>query len=356
MSVSTLTESRVYGRRLEFTLEQILPGIKNNIFVHSPGAAIYLSEVFDSMFGSVGAPGMGSGHRVQEGGESIRVQHQLGLNTTAKRLTGPWGQLDTTPSDTVRHSRANWTDYSATATFSERERLENKNSGLQIANLILNETNHAMMSLVALVAGDIYAGSPADGITDLDSLISASDSVQGIDGDVYSGNSQHPGFNTRGLNPRGTAVASIVFDGATAGTADSFAVAGVQNMRTAWLNATEGAIQPNAVITTHDIFSFYEGQITPQERFTNTNIGNLSFQNLAFKTAPVMPDPYCNSGAMYFVNTDKIYATILSGADFDRSEMRRPEQQESFTVPIMWKGNLVVEDRATSNKITSITA
>jgi hypothetical protein len=356
MSVATLSETRTYGRRLEYTLEQILPGIKNNIFVHSPGAAIFLSEMFDSMFGSVGAPGMGSGHRVQDGGESIRVQHNLGLNTTAQRLSGPWGTIDTSPSDTVRHSRANWTDYSSTATFNERERLENRNDSLAVANMILRETNHAMLSLVELVAGDVYVTGGPSSVTSLSELISANDTVQGLSGATYSGNSTHPGFNSRGLDARGTAVGSIDFDGATAGTSNSFAVAGVQNFRSAWLNCQEGAVKPNVILTTHAIFSFYEGQITPQERFTNTNIGNLSFENLAFKTAPVMPDPYCDSGSAYFVNTDKVYATVLGGADFDRAETRLPTDQEAFTTPIMWKGNLVVEDRATLNKITSITA
>jgi hypothetical protein len=333
MSVATLSETRTYGRRLEYTLEQILPGIKNNIFVHSPGAAIFLSEMFDSMFGSVGAPGMGSGHRVQDGGESIRVQHNLGLNTTAQRLSGPWGTIDTSPSDTVRHSRANWTDYSSTATFNERERLENRNDSLAVANMILRETNHAMLSLVELVAGDVYVTGGPSSVTSLSELISANDTVQGLSGATYSGNSTHPGFNSRGLDARGTAVGSIDFD-----------------------NCQEGAVKPNVILTTHAIFSFYEGQITPQERFTNTNIGNLSFENLAFKTAPVMPDPYCDSGSAYFVNTDKVYATVLGGADFDRAETRLPTDQEAFTTPIMWKGNLVVEDRATLNKITSITA
>lgn len=348
MSVATLTESRDYGRRLEYTLDRILPGIKNNVFVHSPIASMYLSQVFDQTFG--GGFQMGRGHRSQMGGESIRVEHNLGVNTSRKRLTGPWDTIDTTPSDTVRHSRANWTDYSVTATFNKREQLENRGE-YEIASMIENETKHSVLSLVDLAADDLYNnGALPNAITSLDQIISANDTIQGLSGATYTT------WNSRGLSARGTVVGSVTFDGSAAGYSDSFAVAGLQVMRVAWNNASEGALVPTSITTTYDVFSFYEGQITPQERYTSPNLGNLSFLNLAFKSAPVMPDPKATAGTMWFHNTDVTYLVCLEGADFDRDEAVRALEQESWTIPIMLKCNLVCEDRRLVNKWVNITA
>jgi hypothetical protein len=343
MSVTTLTESRVFGRRLEHTAEARLPGVKQNAFQHSPIAALMLGRTFDTMFGP--GPLSGAGIRVQPGGESVRIQHNLGTNSTAQFLAGPWGQTDTTPSDTVRHSRANWIDASATVTISERERLENQ-GGNQIVPIIQHEIENAVLSLVDIVADSFYDQQTL-GPTGLEQIASAGSetaSVQGLSGSTYAN------WNSRGVSARGTAAASVSF------ASGSFSAQGVADMRTSYNNASEGALAPKIGLTTYSVLEFYEGQIVPQERYTSPQMGNLSFMNLAFKDAVVVGDPKCTSATLYWVNPANAYAVALAGANFNNGEAHRAEKQEATNMQIMWKGQLVTEDRRLVNKVDSITA
>jgi hypothetical protein len=341
MSVATLTESREFGRRLEHTAEARLPGLAQNAFQHSPIAALFLGRTFDSAFGQ--GPLSGAGVRTQDGGESVRIQHNLGTNSTAQFLAGPWGQTDTTPSDTVRHSRANWIDASSTVTISERERLENR-GGNRIVPIIQAEMENATLSLVDIVADSLY-DVQTFGPTGLEQIASASGAaVQGLDGDTYTN------WNSRGVSARGTAAASVSF------ASGSFSPQGVSDMRTSYNNASEGALTPRIGLTTYSVLEFYEGQIVPQERYTSPQMGNLSFMNLAFKDAVVVGDPKCTSGTLYWVNPMSTFAVVLSGANFTNGEAHRAEKQEATNLQLMWKGQLVTKDRRLLNKINTITA
>jgi hypothetical protein len=308
MSVATLSETRVFGRRLEMTMEAILPRVKQNAFQHSPIVSAFLGRTFDTQFGT--GPMSGAGLRTQTGGESVRVQHNLGTNTTAQWLAGPWGQTDTTPSDTVRHSRANWTDGSATVTISARERLENQGDN-RIVPIIEFETNNAVLSLADLVGDSLYDQASATAITGLNQIIGANDSVQSLSGATYAN------WNSRGLS---------------------------------------GALMPTLGLTTYDILEFYEGAITPQERYTSTAVGNLSFLNLAFKNAAVVGDPKCPSGNFFWANPMLTYVVALAGANFSVGDAHRAEKQESTNVQIMFKAQMVTEDRRLVNQMTGITA
>jgi hypothetical protein len=341
MSVATLSETRVFGRRLEMTMEAILPRVKQNAFQHSPIVSAFLGRTFDTQFGT--GPMSGAGLRTQTGGESVRVQHNLGTNTTAQWLAGPWGQTDTTPSDTVRHSRANWVDGSATVTISARERLENAGDN-RIVPIIEFETNNAVLSLADLVGDSLYDQASATAITGLNQIVGANDSVQSLSGATYAN------WNSRGLSSRNTAAGSVTF------ASGGFTLQGVSDMRTSYNNATEGALMPTIGFTTYDILEFYEGAITPQERYTSTAVGNLSFLNLAFKNAAVVGDPKCPSGNFFWANPMLTYVVALAGANFSVGDAHRAEKQESTNVQIMFKAQLVTEDRRLVNQMTGITA
>jgi hypothetical protein len=285
-----------------------MPGLAQNAFQHSPIAALFLGRTFDAAFGS-----------------------------------GPLNGTDTTPSDTVRHSRANWIDASATVTISERERLENQ-GGNRIVPIIQAEMENATLSLVDIVADSLYDQSTL-GPTGLEQMATAGGAaVQGLDGDTYAN------WNSRGVSARGTAAASVSF------ASGSFSAQGVADMRTSYNNASEGALKPQIGLTTYSVLEFYEGQIVPQERYTSPQMGNLSFMNLAFKDAVVVGDPKCTSGTLYWVNPASTFAVALTGANFTNGEAHRAEKQEATNMQLMWKGQLVSKDRRLVNKINSITA
>lgn len=343
MSVATLSETRSFDRLLESTKDAIIRANPiDNVFDHSPLLAVMLGRLQNAQFGSVRMNGRGK--QVQTGGYSIEVKHNLGKNTTAKTLTGPWDTVTTDPSDTIRHSRANWKHYSVTATLSDTDLLVNTGPDA-LFNLMEFELKNALTSLGDLVGDHLYSnGSISTRVTSLQQLASANDTVQGL------ANSTYEPWRSRGVSARGTAPASISF------ASGSFAAQGRDDMLAAWDNSSEGAIEPHALFTTYAVGQSYESSLQPQERFTNTTLADGGFQNVAFKTAPLFKDSKCPSGEMYFINFDYYKAIVLGGADFTVGPWERSETQEARASKIMLKLNTVVLDRRFINKLTSITA
>ncbi len=340
MSVAVLSESRSFDRTLEFTRDAIMREVKDLAFDHSPLLSMMAGRLLNAEFGTVRMAGRGK--QVQVGGESVRIRHNLGKNTTAKTLTGPWDTVDTSPSDTVRGSRANWTHYSSTVTLSATDLIINRGADA-LSSLLDFEVRNSVTSLADLLGDHIYSGSAGTQVTGIDTLIGTG-TVQGLAPATYTE------FASRGLSARGTAVASVSF------ASGSFATQGISDMRTLWLNASEGAIQPQVTLSDYTTFSRYEGSLQAQERFTSTGLGDAGFQSLAFKTAPFMPDSKATSGSLYMLNLDFLKLIVLQGADFDAGPFTEAEQQEAKTSKVMWKGQLVIMDRRFCNRMTSITA
>lgn len=346
MSVTAQSETRNVDRILAFTRDAIMRKVKDQHFNHSPLLAAFTGELLGDFGRGMNA---GKAKRVQTGGESIVVRTNLGENTGAKVKSGPWDTNNTAPSDTVRYSRANWRFYSCPVTLSDHD-LRVNTGPEALSSLMEHEIMQGYRSVGELIATHLYENSGISGaITDLSTIIDASGSaVQGLDGDTYTD------WNSRGVSARGTAVASISF------ASGSFAAQGLDDMRIAYNNASEGSIQPQAIYCGWLPYGYYEGSLQPQERFTNTNIADAGFQQLAFKAAPVFPDSYIpdssSAGLMYFLNFDCIEFVALSGADFALGEFVRVENQSARVAQVETTGQLVVTARKYLNKLTTISA
>jgi len=223
------------------------------------------------------------------------------------------------------------------------------NTGAEaISSLVGFETELAVTSLADLPGDDGYDnGGVASAITDIDTLVSAGDVAQGLSGATYVN------WNARGVDGR-TAGASATFTPTTT----SFATAGLANMRTCYLNASEGGIQPNVILTTYDIFNWYEGSLTASQQFTNTNAADGAFTNLSYKQRPILPDDKCPSGTMYMlrIGEDGIQFCVLNGADFMAKDFKYAQDQEARVSEVQLKGNLICHNRKYSNKLTGLTA
>ena len=140
-------------------------------------------------------------------------------------------------------------------------------------------------------------------------------------------------------------------------TGGAFATVGMARMRTAWLNASEGSIQPSATLTTYDIFEAYEGSLTAQQRFTNTQAADASLTNLAYRMRPIMPDDKCPAQSLYMIRVgmDGIEFCVLGGADFAAKDFKYAQDQEARVSELQLKGNFIVHNRKYSNKITGLT-
>lgn len=335
--------TRVYNELLVTTSENIHPGIRENAINAHPVASLFVGKIGSALRGEIGNDGA-SGGAQKVSGESIRVNVKLGKNESAGWLASGFDQISMDTSDTARGTRANHKLLAGSVVISGSEMRQNSGDAA-VASLLNHKQDDTVSAAVDKWAEDALSTSTvANAITSIDSLISANDEVQGFSGGTFAN------WNSRGVSAKGTAAGSISFG------SGSFASQGISDMRQAWIGATEGSIHPNAILTTDLVYTYYEGSLTPNVRFEDVRMGDIGFQALQFKMAPIFHDPYVASGYMYFLNTDCLMVKHLPGALFDLSTMERGLNQDAFVAHVLFEGNLCTDGRKFQNKLTGITA
>lgn len=337
--------TRIYDELLVTTAEHIHPGIVENAIDNSPATSIFLGKIGAALNGAIGednAPAAAGAEAVT--GESIRVNVKLGKNDSFRWLSSGFGEISLDTSDTARGSRANF-KLGAGSVVIDGSTLRKNSGAAQIASILRHKQDDTVSSMVDYVGDAMLASSASpNAITSLLEIISANDEIQSLNGSTFTN------WNSRGISDKGTAPGSISF------ASGSFASRGISDFRAAFMNAEEGSIKPNVILTTDSIFRFYEGSLTPQVRFESLNVGDMSFNQLRFKDAPIFHDPKVPSGTALFLNTDFIGMKHLPGALFDISPMERGNNQDAFVAPVLFEGQLCCSARKYQNKLTGITA
>lgn len=349
MPIADMSETRTQNEILSTTAEAIHPGILENALDAHPGVSIFCGKIGSALSGQIGADGSPSGTAARAmQGESIKVRVKLDTNGSARRLASGYSEFSADTSDTLRGTRANWKIYGGTAVMTGYDRRNNRGSS-NLADLWTHKQTDSTSALVDVVASDLFStASPANAITSLDSIIAAgTTSLQGAAASSYSK------WASRGVSDKGTLPASVSFTASPT----SFGAGGLSNMRKANLNATEGAITPNVILTDDNTYLYYEASLVPQVRFTSDEMtGSIGFSRLKFRDSSIFHDPYCPSGYMYFINTDTLYMAYSEGALFNMSPVMDQAFQDAFSVKIIFQGNLVCNGRKFNNKITGFTA
>lgn len=340
---TTQTISRSDLRVFAFTRDKVLEDTIDHVFSHSPS----LSRLFGQEPGNFGRSMRSDGKMVQTGGHAILFRNRLGSHQGAKAMAGPWDTHNTTPDDNVRMGEANWVHYSHGLVVSEYDRAVNQGAEA-LASFIADQTESVLFALADLVGDHLWSTSlVTPGVTNVDSLISANDAVHTLSGANYDN------YNSRGLSARGTAAASISF------TSGSFATQGLEDMRTAFNNSSEGEIMPTDVFCSYTDHERYEGRLQPQERFAApAQTGDGAFMRLAFRQVPVTAEPKCTAGRMYFmrIGQDGIHSRILSPFDFRFAEFKPAQDQEAFVSELQLKLNTIIRNRRYgNNKMIGIT-
>jgi len=276
---------------------------------------------------------MSKGKAMVKGGASILTQIRNSANSTAASYNG-FDIIDTTPQEELTTSQATWKQYAASISVSGREE-RIQNSGKEaVFDLVRSKLDGADRALRDKIAGDLFASSQAtNAIRGLVTMIDATSSVQDINSTAYS-------FWQADLNVGG-----------------SFAAQGLSDMRTLWndLAKVPGKLT-DLIVTTSDIHGYYEGALTPQQRYQGYAEGNGSFSNLMYKTAPVIFDNDATSGVMYFLNSDVLNLVISSDTNFILTDWTKPPEQDAKVAQLLVGLELVTTNRRKLGKITTITA
>ena len=218
-------------------------------------------------------------------GESIRENVKLGKNGSFGWMGSGYDPISMDTSDNARGARTNFKLGAGSVVISGSERRKNRGVAALSSLLEFKQMDSVTAAVDGVANALLTSSSQPNAPTSLETIISANDSIQSLSGASYT----H--WNSRGLASSKTAAPSTVsFAGG------SFASQGVADWRRAWNNACDGSICPKAILTTDGIEEYYEGSLTPQVRFEDTRMGDLGFQALRFKQAPIFTDSYCTTG------------------------------------------------------------
>lgn len=279
---------------------------------------------------------LGKKNKVRRGGgTSIIVPLRVSKNSTAQSYSN-YEQVNVTPQDNETAAQFIYKQYSAAISLSgKEERVQNKGK-YEVLDLVKTKIEDAEMALRDKLNIDLFATSP--GSADVGSLVTSIDatsSIGGINSTTYS------------------------YWQSSVTSGGSFAGQGLSDMRTLWntLSQRAPASNPDLILTTATIHSYYEASLQAQQRYTNGGgTGNGSFERLMFKSAPVDFDAQATSGVIYFLNSDVMELVIDPTTDFKMTDWVRPANQDSRTALYLVALELVIKNRRKLGKITSVTA
>jgi len=274
------------------------------------------------------------GRIVKRGGASIVGAVIEASNSTAESYDDG-DTLTTTHQEEATTYQYRWKQYSVSINlFGREERVQNAGASV-VHDIVQTKLDVADRSLAEKMNTDLFAGAP--GAKDLNSLVTLIDATSTI-GDIDSSANT---FWQSDVNAGG-----------------SFSAEGLKNMRDLWydLSKLEGAGDPDLLLTTSDVFGFYESQLVPQQRYQQTTEGNGSFMNLLFKSAPVMFDTQATSGVIYYLNSEVLKFCTNSDTDFALTPWVKPSDQDIRVAQILFAGQMLTDNRRKLGKITGVTA
>lgn len=266
------------------------------------------------------------------GGHKIVQPLMYAKNTTAGSYTGS-DVLSTEAQTGISASEWAWKQYSASVVIEGLEEAQNSGEEQVIDLLdakITQATETILENMDEMFLGDGAGNGGKDwhGIKQLVGTVN--NTVGGIDASA----------NTW-WNPSVTA-------GATTQT--------VKNMGTLYNTISVGNDKPNLLLTTQAIYEGYESLIQTNQRFTDSKAADAGFENLMFKSAPIVFDDYVDSGYLYYLNTKYLRLIGHSAKWFTPTPFKQPDNQDIRVAQILSYGNLVALNRKRLGAYTSYTA
>lgn len=137
----------------------------------------------------------------------------------------------------------------------------------------------------------------------------------------------------------------------------AFATQGLTDMTTGYYAVSSSSVRdnPTHIMTNKTIFQRYEQTRLPLERIANGNLSaNAGFENLTFKGKPIMYGNYIGSGLLFELNMNYIYLAVDSETDLVTTPFIAPVNQTIKVAYILWRGNMITNNRRRHAKLTGI--
>jgi len=272
----------------------------------------------------------------EAGGERIVQPILYAKNSTAGSYDS-YDSLDTTPQTGIDSAEYNWKQYSASITISGKEERQNSGDKYRIIDLLDAKTKQAMYTLKETIGNGIFSDGTGNGSKDLTGLVAMVAATGTYGGISSSTNTWWQSYVESTSEALTLAKLRVAFNTPTLGGKD----------------------HANLIVTTQSLFESYEGLLTTTtSTFYSADtkkLGDGGFQTLEFKGVPFVFDELCNSGVVYFLNTEHMKLVVHKDANFETTDFVKPENQDAKVAQILFMGNLTCDRRKSFSKLTAKT-
>lgn len=269
------------------------------------------------------------GHiKTESGGYEIVIPLDYAENSTYQRFQG-YDTLNTSASDVLSAAKYDWAQAAIHVTASGRE-LKMNNSEERMINLVKARVKNAMRTAANNMSVDIYSdGALTNQIGGLAALVTQAGT--GTVGGIISGT--HTFWKNQFVDMTTPASTNII-----------------GYMNTLWLSLVRGTDKPDLIVSSHDLYNYYESALQANQRYADSKAASAGFESLKYKTASVIFDSNTNftttTEDMYFLNTDYLYLVEHSEARWTQDDDKVPVNQDAVVIPMYWMGQLVTSNRS----------
>lgn len=111
-------------------------------------------------------------------------------------------------------------------------------------------------------------------------------------------------------------------------------------MNALWIQLLRGADKPDLIVFDSTYYNKFEATLQQNQRYMDEATAALGFDNLRYKSAAVVYDANCPSGAGFFLNTNYLRLRPHKDRQFVPLDERDSFNQDATVSPIVWAGNL----------------
>lgn len=272
--------------------------------------------------------------RREDGGLSIVVPLEYASNSTYQRYSG-FDSLNINAVDVLTAAEFPWRQVAVNVAASGLELRTNMGES-RIINFTKSKIRNAMNSFKNGMSGDIYSdGTAANQINGLQALVS----------DVGTGTVGQINSSTFTFWQNLVQSAAAPLQGGSALTLGPSTIESL--MLTLYIKLTRGSDQPDMIVFSDDLFTFYEQSQVSLKRYASDEEADGGFVRMKYKKADVFFD---SSGGIpsvhgYFLNTDFLELVVHRDADMTVMEELKSVNQDAVVIPVLWMGNLCCSAR-----------
>jgi hypothetical protein len=278
--------------------------------------------------------------RTEDGGLSIVAPLEYAANSTYQRYSG-FDALNINAVDVLTAAEYAWRQVAVNVAASGLELRTNMGES-RIINFTKAKIRNAMNSFKNGMSGDLYSdGTAPNQINGLQALIS--DTGTGTVGQINA--ATFPFWQ----NFVQSAAAPL-----QGGSALTLGPSTIESLMLAlYIKLTRGTDQPDIIVFSDDLYTFFEQSQTSLKRYTDDSKGTpendatAGFVTMKYKNADVFFDSSGGIPAVhgYFTNTDYLELVVHRDANMTVMDELRSVNQDAVVIPVLWMGNLVCSNR-----------